>query len=156
MARAKLSANNQSLWRGENVGIIFQFFQMMPSLTLLNNVMLPMELAGKYPDILQDEVVGEAARSLFADAEQMIGLQLPVLIGGAVLDFIEFPTNAVQGAVPADVIWSLGLFVGPATSIFSLLGVVSFLRYQIDKTRHQQIIRDLEARRLLVHSSEKA
>jgi putative ABC transport system ATP-binding protein len=44
----EMSANRQSLWRGQNVGIIFQFFQMMPSLTLFNNVMLPMELAGKY------------------------------------------------------------------------------------------------------------
>jgi putative ABC transport system ATP-binding protein len=44
----EMNANDQSLWRGKNVGIIFQFFQMMPSLTLLNNVMLPMELAGKY------------------------------------------------------------------------------------------------------------
>ena len=43
-----MNANTQSLWRGSNVGIIFQFFQMMPSLTLFNNVMLPMELAGKY------------------------------------------------------------------------------------------------------------
>jgi putative ABC transport system ATP-binding protein len=43
----QMNANRQSLWRGKNVGIIFQFFQMMPSLTLLNNVMLPMELAGK-------------------------------------------------------------------------------------------------------------
>jgi putative ABC transport system ATP-binding protein len=44
----QMNANKQSLWRGQNVGIVFQFFQMMPSLTLLNNVMLPMELAGKY------------------------------------------------------------------------------------------------------------
>ncbi len=35
-------------WRGENVGIIFQFFQMLPSLNLLQNVILPMDLAGKY------------------------------------------------------------------------------------------------------------
>jgi putative ABC transport system ATP-binding protein len=43
-----MNANRQSLWRGKNVGIVFQFFQMMPSLTLFANVMLPMELAGKY------------------------------------------------------------------------------------------------------------
>ncbi len=43
-----MNANRQSLWRGKNVGIVFQFFQMMPTLTLFNNVMLPMELAGKY------------------------------------------------------------------------------------------------------------
>ena len=35
-------------WRGASLGIVFQFFQMLPTLTLLNNVMLPMELAGKY------------------------------------------------------------------------------------------------------------
>ncbi len=35
-------------WRGETIGIIFQFFQMLPGLTLLNNVILPMELAGKF------------------------------------------------------------------------------------------------------------
>jgi putative ABC transport system ATP-binding protein len=44
----QMNANSQSLWRGKNVGIVFQFFQMMPTLTLFNNVMLPMELAGKY------------------------------------------------------------------------------------------------------------
>lgn len=44
----RMNANTQSLWRGSNVGIVFQFFQMMPTLTLFNNVMLPMELAGKY------------------------------------------------------------------------------------------------------------
>jgi putative ABC transport system ATP-binding protein len=43
-----MSANDQSLWRGKSVGIVFQFFQMMPSLTLLNNVLLPMELANAY------------------------------------------------------------------------------------------------------------
>ena len=35
-------------WRGVNVGIIFQFFQMLPALNLLQNVVLPMEFAGKY------------------------------------------------------------------------------------------------------------
>ncbi len=36
-------------WRGINCGIIFQFFQMLPALTLLNNVILPMDLANRYP-----------------------------------------------------------------------------------------------------------
>jgi putative ABC transport system ATP-binding protein len=35
-----------SQWRGKNVGIIFQFFQLMPTLTALENVVLPMDLAG--------------------------------------------------------------------------------------------------------------
>ncbi len=35
-------------WRGRNLGIVFQFFQMLPALTLLENIVLPMELNGFY------------------------------------------------------------------------------------------------------------
>jgi putative ABC transport system ATP-binding protein len=34
-------------WRGRNLGIIFQFFQLFPTLTALENAMLPLDLAGK-------------------------------------------------------------------------------------------------------------
>jgi putative ABC transport system ATP-binding protein len=44
----KLSENKLAGWRGRHVGIIFQFFQLLPALTLLKNVILPMDLAGKY------------------------------------------------------------------------------------------------------------
>jgi ABC-type taurine transport system ATPase subunit len=44
----RMSEDGLARRRGENVGIIFQFFQMLPSLTLLNNVVLPMELAGTF------------------------------------------------------------------------------------------------------------
>jgi putative ABC transport system ATP-binding protein len=44
----KLSENKMALWRRHNVGIIFQFFQMLPALTLLENVIVPMDLANKY------------------------------------------------------------------------------------------------------------
>jgi len=44
-----MSENELATWRGEHVGIIFQFFQMLPSLSLLQNVMLPMDFAKKYP-----------------------------------------------------------------------------------------------------------
>jgi putative ABC transport system ATP-binding protein len=36
-------------WRGRSVGIVFQFFQLMPSLSAVENVMLPMDLAGRWP-----------------------------------------------------------------------------------------------------------
>jgi len=44
----KLSEDQLAAWRGENVGIIFQFFQMLPALSILQNVILPMDLADKY------------------------------------------------------------------------------------------------------------
>jgi putative ABC transport system ATP-binding protein len=33
-------------WRGRHVGVVFQFFQLLPTLTVLENVMLPMDFAG--------------------------------------------------------------------------------------------------------------
>lgn len=42
-----MSENDLAVWRGETVGIIFQFFQMLPSLTLAQNVVLPMNFVGK-------------------------------------------------------------------------------------------------------------
>jgi putative ABC transport system ATP-binding protein len=44
----QMSENELATWRGEYVGIIFQFFQMLPALTLLQNVILPMDFADKY------------------------------------------------------------------------------------------------------------
>src|SRR5512137_2741172 len=44
----KMSEDGLAAWRGENVGIIFQFFQMLPALSILQNVILPMDLASKY------------------------------------------------------------------------------------------------------------
>jgi putative ABC transport system ATP-binding protein len=44
----KMSENQLASWRGEYVGIIFQFFQMLPALSLLQNIILPMDFAGKY------------------------------------------------------------------------------------------------------------
>ena len=44
----QMSENQLAAWRGQHVGIIFQFFQMLPALTLLQNVMLPMDFAKKY------------------------------------------------------------------------------------------------------------
>jgi ABC-type lipoprotein export system ATPase subunit len=42
----KFKGNQLAAWRGRNLGIVFQFFQLMPTLTVLENVMLPMEFAG--------------------------------------------------------------------------------------------------------------
>jgi putative ABC transport system ATP-binding protein len=44
-----LNENQLARWRGENVGIIFQFFQLLPTLTILENVMLPMDFGQLYP-----------------------------------------------------------------------------------------------------------
>ncbi len=43
-----MTESARSRWRGKNLGIVFQFFQLLPMLTLLENVMLPMDYADMY------------------------------------------------------------------------------------------------------------
>lgn len=45
----RMSENDLATWRGKCVGIIFQFFQMLPALTLVQNVMLPMDFVASIP-----------------------------------------------------------------------------------------------------------
>lgn len=43
-----LSEGKMAEWRGRHMGIVFQFFQLLPTLTLLENVMLPMDFCQMY------------------------------------------------------------------------------------------------------------
>ncbi len=43
-----LSETALASWRGKNVGVVFQFFQLLPTLTILENVMLPMDFCATY------------------------------------------------------------------------------------------------------------
>jgi ABC-type lipoprotein export system ATPase subunit len=43
-----MSESKRALWRGRNVGIVFQFFQLLPTLSLLENTMLPMDYCNVY------------------------------------------------------------------------------------------------------------
>ncbi len=45
----ELNEDQLSLWRGKNVGIVFQFFQLLPTLTVLENVMLAMDFVNTIP-----------------------------------------------------------------------------------------------------------
>jgi len=45
----ELDENRLAIWRGGHIGIVFQFFQLLPALTLLQNVVLPMDFAGRLP-----------------------------------------------------------------------------------------------------------
>ena len=69
--------SQRSKWRGRNLGIVFQFFQLLPMLTLLENVMLPMD----YADMYDFDERPERAMELL----KLVGLEksankLPVLV----------------------------------------------------------------------------
>ena len=44
-----LSEDEVAVWRGRNVGVVFQFFQLLPTLTIQENLLLPMDFCGVIP-----------------------------------------------------------------------------------------------------------
>lgn len=72
----RLTEDQLAAWRGENVGVVFQFFQLMPTLTAIENVMLPMDFRGAWPPrerrarawrLLEDVALGDQAGKLPAE-----------------------------------------------------------------------------------------
>ncbi|HWQ04780.1 MAG TPA: ABC transporter ATP-binding protein [Longilinea sp.] len=57
-----LNEGKLSEWRGRTLGIVFQFFQLLPTLTLIENVMLPMDFCRMFPPAEREE----RARQLLA------------------------------------------------------------------------------------------
>jgi len=63
----KKSESERALWRGRNLGIVFQFFQLLPMLNLLENVILPMDYCSVYSP------AERPARAM--DLLEMVGLE---------------------------------------------------------------------------------
>jgi len=72
-----VTESQRSKWRGRNLGIVFQFFQLMPMLTLLENVMLPMDYAEMYDF---DERPKKAMEMLERVGLEKFANKLPVLV----------------------------------------------------------------------------
>jgi putative ABC transport system ATP-binding protein len=83
-----------SVWRGKNLGIVFQFFQLLPMLTLVENVMLPMDFCGCYPP---DEREARAMGLLDRVGLREYAHQLPGAISGG-----QQQTTAVARALAND------------------------------------------------------
>ena len=52
-----LNENQVAKWRGRNVGVVFQFFQLLPTLTVIENVMMPMHYTGTYKGQRKDRAM---------------------------------------------------------------------------------------------------
>jgi len=72
-----VTESQRSKWRGRNLGIVFQFFQLMPMLTLLENVMLPMDYAELYDF---DERPKKAMEMLERVGLEEFANKLPILV----------------------------------------------------------------------------
>ncbi len=68
-----------AIWRGRNLGVIFQFFQLLPTLTLIENIVLPMEFGRLYTAFERKE---RAMRLLEMVGMKELAHKLPSAISG--------------------------------------------------------------------------
>jgi len=114
-----LDEDGRAKVRGEKVGFVFQSFQLLPTLTALENVMLPLELAGrddasaKASAILGRVGLGERLdhypRQLSGGEQQRVAIARAFVAEPAVL-FADEPTgnlDSATGALIADLLFDL-------------------------------------------------
>jgi putative ABC transport system ATP-binding protein len=75
----RLSENQRANWRGKNLGVIYQSFQLLPMLSLVDNIVLPMDFNGDYR--------GRASRQRAVELLKLVELEehakkLPAYISG--------------------------------------------------------------------------
>lgn len=75
-----LTENAMAQWRGENLGVIYQSFHLMPTLTLLQNVMLPMDFCGQYHPLRSPQQAVELLRQV--ELEEHMHKQPSKISGG--------------------------------------------------------------------------
>jgi putative ABC transport system ATP-binding protein len=115
----RLSESGLAAWRGRNVGLVFQFFQLLPTLTVVENVMLAMDFAKTVPvgqrrdraQLLLDQVgVGDQADKLpatLSGGQQQRAAIARALANDPPLVLADEPTGNLDSATAEAV---LGLF----------------------------------------------
>jgi putative ABC transport system ATP-binding protein len=116
-----LSESGLAGWRGSNVGLVFQFFQLLPTLTVVENVMLPMDFAKTIPvgqrrpralELLDQVGVGDQADKLpatLSGGQQQRAAIARALANDPPLLLADEPTGNLDSATAEAV---LALFAG--------------------------------------------
>ncbi len=90
----RMTESQRALWRGRTMGIVFQFFQLLPTLTLLENTILPMDYCKAFPSRERPERALELLKRVGL-AEQVN--KLPAMVSSG-----EQQSAAIARALAAD------------------------------------------------------
>ncbi|AUW57010.1 hypothetical protein C1T17_01845 [Sphingobium sp. SCG-1] len=83
-----------------------------------------------------------SADAFFSKAVSGVG----ILISGAILSLIQFPTKAKPGTLPAETLWNLGAVYVPAVAVFTILVIFVVKNFPINQARHERNLAILRER----------
>ena len=98
----------------------------------------------------QEVVTGERQEGMFYSALSFSGKAVSgigAMTGGFVLSAIQFPSNVEATGVPPDVIFRMGILMGPVLGSLYLIPILIYMRYRLDRKRHTEIREDLASKR---------
>jgi Na+/melibiose symporter-like transporter len=81
---------------------------------------------------------------------------LGTFLAGIGLDLIAFPVKADPASVAPEAVRALAILYGPGILLLAVAGIAFLARYRIDRTRHEQIVRELAERRARAAASQSA
>ena len=90
----------------------------------------------------QEVVTGERQEGMFYSALAFSGKAvsgLGTMLGGLVLSVVGFPPNVDATGVPPDVVFRMGLFMGPILGTLHMIPILIYTRYRLSRSRHAEI-----------------
>jgi putative ABC transport system ATP-binding protein len=148
----KLNGEKLTRWRGGNIGIVFQFFQLLPTLSLLQNIVLPMDFRSNLPKRQRHEralyllnLVGlhnEAHRlpSQVSGGQQQRAAIARALANDPALIVADEPTGNLDAAT--------------ADSVFELFAHLRDQGKTLVMVTHNEVLADAASRKLEIHSGQ--
>ena len=128
----RMSQEELAVWRGRTIGVVFQFFQLLPTLTVVENIMLPMDFCRTFPaaqrrpralDLLARMGIADQAGKLPADlsgGQQQRAAIARALANDPPIVVADEPTGNLDSKTSDDVMGFLAALAGDGKTVLTV------------------------------------